>query len=308
MKVCIIGGSGHVGRFMAPMLVEGGHEVSVVARTVTPVPSGGAWEKVTVVAGEYRRDDPQWAQLVAALGAEVIIDMLGVDVPGTYTAARGTCRHFIACGSLWMYGEPRVVPTPEVAQNPCMFKGYAIRYDEMRETIQRAAADGIAFTGIMPPNICGPGKIPLDGWGGRGIEVHAAHRRGDPVPLPEPGQTLIGPCDAEDIARAFVLAVQQRDHAAGQIFNVGSRYALTAVQFVETYGRIYGVNIPIDWHSWQRYSTTINPDLGANFHLKAHMCPDLTKIMTRLGYAPRYTPEETMERAVAWMRDEGLMP
>jgi len=37
------------------------------------------------------------------------------------------------------------------------------------------------------------------------------------------------------------------------------------------------------------------------------MCPDLTKIRTKLGYVPRYTPEETMERAVAWMRAEGML-
>jgi nucleoside-diphosphate-sugar epimerase len=37
------------------------------------------------------------------------------------------------------------------------------------------------------------------------------------------------------------------------------------------------------------------------------MCPDLTKITTRLGYAPRYTPEETLARAVDWMRQQGMI-
>lgn len=235
------------------------------------------------------------------------IDILGADVPATYEAVRGVSRQLIACGSLWMFGEPRVVPTPEETQNPCEFEGYALRYEELLATRERASADGFPFTAIMPPNICGPGKIPLDGRGGRDIEVHRAHQRGEPVPLPEPGQTLIGPCDAWDIARAFYLAVQHREAAAGEIFNVGSAYALTARQFIETYGHIYGVEIPIEWVSWQEYAERILPDLGANYHFRAHMCPDLTKIGRKLGYVPRYTPEETMERAVDWMRREGML-
>jgi len=38
-----------------------------------------------------------------------------------------------------------------------------------------------------------------------------------------------------------------------------------------------------------------------------HMLPDISKIRVALGYRPRYTPEQTMERAVAWMRDQGLI-
>jgi len=307
MKVCVIGGSGHIGRHLVPMLVGDGCDVTIVTSGRTPIPSSGVWAKVAALTCDYRQGNLQWPECIRAIAAEVVIDIPGTDVPTTYLAARPACEHFVACGSVWMFGEPKVVPTPEETQSPCPFLGYAIRYRELLETLARAQADGVAFTAIMPPNICGPGKIPLDGRGGRSLEAHAAHRRGEPVPLPEPGQTLIGPCDAEDVAQGFFLAVQKRPAAAGHIFNVGSRYALTVVQFVETYGRIYGVAIPIEWHSWQEFATAISPDPGANFHFRAHMCPDLTKITTRLGYAPRYTPEQTMARAVEWMQREGML-
>jgi len=307
MKICVIGGSGHIGKNLVEMLVGDGHEVTIVTRGHTPIPAADKWEKVKVVKCQYRRGDEEWMRCVRAVGAEVVIDIPGVDVPTTYSAARGACKHFIACGSVWMFGEPKVVPTPEETQSPCPFEGYAVRYSELHETKERAARDGIAFTAIMPPNICGPDQIPLEGRGGRSIEVHRAHQRGEPVPLPEPGQTLIGPCDAEDVAQGFFLAFQRRDAAAGEIFNVGSSYALTAVQFIETYAQIYGVKIPIEWHAWQHYSTVISPNLGANFHFKAHMCPDLAKIAARLGYRPRHTPEQTMSRAVSWMKSEGLL-
>ncbi len=135
----------------------------------------------------------------------------------------------------------------------------------------------------MPPNICGPGKIPLDCYGSRSIENHKNHLLGKPVTLPEPGQTLIGPCDAEDVARGFYLSVMSPENAADEIFNVGSSYALTARQFVETYGKIYGVKIPIEWCSWKEYAEEINPQPGANFHFKAHMCPDISKNFKKAG-------------------------
>ena len=37
------------------------------------------------------------------------------------------------------------------------------------------------------------------------------------------------------------------------------------------------------------------------------MCPDINKIRTRLGYQSAYTPEQTLERAVKWMVDGGLL-
>ncbi len=92
-----------------------------------------------------------------------------------------------------------------------------------------------------------------------------------------------------------------------EIFNVGTRYAITVKNFVEEYGKIYNVEIPIKWVSWKEYSEKITPQIGASFHFKAHMCPDISKISKKLGYQPKYTPEETMERAVRWMKGKNMI-
>ncbi len=307
MKCCVIGGSGHIGQFLVGMLLDDGYQVTIITSGKTPIPQTGRWSDVTAVRYTYARGDPHWAQVLQQNAADIVIDILGADVPATYAAVRGAARQLIVCGSLWMLGEPRVVPTPEETQSECPFPGYAVRYQELCETRRRAASDGFPFAAIMPPNIAGPGKVPLECLGGRSIEVHRAHQRGEAVPLPEPGQTLIGPCDAEDVAKAFFLAATHPDRMADEIFNVGSSYALTARQLVEVYSGIYGIQIPIEWTSWQHYSTVISPDLGANFHFKAHMCPDITKIRSKLGYEPGYTPEEALERGVDWMKREHLL-
>ena len=301
MKVCIIGGTGHIGMNLVQMFREEGWSVVTVTSGSRPIPEG-----VTSVIQPYGRGDAEWGDVLREIGADVVVDILGTDVPSTCEAVKGTSRHLIACGSLWMFGEPKAVPTPETTQSPCGFEGYATRYAELQEVVDRSRRDGMPFTPIMPPNICGPGKIPLDGMGGRSPEVHKAHRKGRPVRLPEPGAVLIGPCDAEDVARGFFVAALQ-PQAAGELFNVGSAYALTATRSVEVYGEIYGSTIPIEWVSWKAYSEEISPDSGANYHLRAHMCPDISKIRSALGYTPRYTPEGTMDRAVTWMRGEGMI-
>ncbi|MBI4025653.1 MAG: NAD(P)-dependent oxidoreductase [Verrucomicrobia bacterium] len=305
MRICVIGGTGHVGKYLTPMLVEAGHEVTVVASGRTPVPDDAVWSCVRVARQQYGAEG--WTNTIRDLKAEVVIDILQGDSPALYAAVRETCDHLIVCGSVWMLGLPRVVPTSEETQGTCVFKGYARRYTQLLETKTRAAADGKTFTAIMPPNICGPYKVPLDGRGGRSLEIHRSHRRGEPVILPEPGSTLIGPCDAEDIARGFFCAVQRRDEAADEVFNVGSVYALTAVKFIETYGCIYGVKIPIEFVSWRKFEEEVLPEVGAHWHFKANMCPDISKISRKLGYRPAHTPEQTLERAVKWMMDEKLL-
>lgn len=305
MKVCVIGGTGHIGTNLVEMLLDEALDFTVISSGRTPVPTRPGWDRVKRVKASYGDDD--WAGCLQQQEPEVLIDILGTNAPLTYQAVKSSCKHYILCGSVWMFGEPYAVPTPDETQSLCPFEGYDSRYLEMQSLRETAAADGIAFNAIMPPNICGPYKIPLDGQGGRDLEVHKAHQRGEPCPLPAPGNNLIGPCDAWDVAQGFFLSLQQRDRANGHIFNVGAPYSLTVKKFIETYGAIYGVEIPIAWHGWKEYSESIVPSFGAHFHFGCHMCPDLTKIKTQLGYVPRYTPEQTMERAVDWMRDEGML-
>lgn len=310
MKILIIGGTGHIGRFLAPMLVKDGHHVAIVSTGRTPPPAEMPAKKVELIRMNYGEalKDGSFRTFLRQRSFDTMVDILQNDTEGAYSAcAENGVGHLVACGSIWMFGRPKVVPTPERTQTECPFDAYQKRYSEMRKVLRRATGKKCAFSAIMPPNICGPGKIPLEGKGGRSIEVHRAHQRGEEVVLPFPGTTLIGPCDAEDVARGFFCAIKNRKAAAGKVFNVGSAYALTVERFVQTYAEIYSVRIPIRYVSTEQYVREILPDLGANFHFTEHMCPDISRISSVLGYRPRYTPEQTMERAVKWMRDRKLI-
>lgn len=312
MRIVVIGGTGHIGGHLVPMLVRDGVETVVIARGMSELPPESEWKRVRIEQGTYRGEgDAAWAKVLsgALREGDTLIDIIGNDLSATYEIARQRdCHHVIACGSIWMLGTPRRVPFVDVSHTPCCFQGYADRWSVILEMQRRGiAGQGPLFSAILPPNICGPGKIPLDTVGDRDIEVHRALSAGKPVMLPEGPEALIGPCDAEDIARAFYLAAIQPHRAAGEIFNVGADYALTASEFVATYGRIYGVRIGIQRVTWQYFAEKVVPDPGARYHFEAHMCPDISRLRQRLGFAPRYTPEQTMWRAVQWMRGRGVL-
>lgn len=312
MRIVVIGGTGHIGGHLVPMLVNDGVETVVLARGQSQIPTDSTWARVKIERGTYRAaGDSDWEKTLRSSlhEGDTLIDILGADLAGTYETARQRgCQHVIACGSVWMLGTPRRVPFADVSQISCWSKGYADRWKVILETLRRSiAGEGPLFSAILPPNICGPGKIPLDTKGGRDIAVHRDLQAGKTVYLPEGPEALIGPCDAEDIARAFHLAARQPHRSAGEIFNVGSAYALTASELVATYAQIYGVRIPVEYVTWKHFAEKIVPDKGGRYHFEAHMCPDISKLRQRLGFEPRYTPEQTMWRAVQWMRQRNML-
>ncbi len=304
MRAIVIGGTGHIGGFLIPLLVNAGYETIVAGTGRTAIPATKIWSKIRYIKGDMRNEE--FLRSLADLHPQVVINIVH-DVLPAYHIFKNTAKHIIACGSLWMYGCPHTVPTPEITQSQCVFDGYRIRYKNILELLKQSDADGVAFTAVMPPNICGPGKIPLECSGGRSLDVHKRHKQGHEVILPQGPDVLIGPCDAEDIAQCFFLVVEKPAQSAGRIFNVGSAYALTASKFVEAYADIYNVKIPVRTVEWDEYVKKYNTDIGGWWHFKAHMCPDISKAVQLLGYKPRYTPQQTLARAVDWMYAEKLL-
>lgn len=310
MTTVVIGGTGHIGRFLVKQLAGEGQQVVAVSSGRTPFEPDAFGTNVEHAVLPYGQmlADGSFDALLAHVRPDAVVDILQADAAGVYRACeKAEVGHLVFCGSLWMLGRPKVVPTPEVTQTECPFDGYRKRYAELLDVLQLSRPEGLAVSAVLPPNICGPGKIPLEGKGGRSLDVHREHRRGCEVVLPRPGTNLIGPCDAEDVARGFACALNNREAAAGEAFNVGAAYALTAERFIGTYAQIQGVPIPIRHVDMETFVRDILPPQGAHYHFTEHMCPDISKIRERLGYRPAWTPEESMERAVGWMRDQGLL-
>jgi len=305
MHISVIGGTGHIGRHLVPMLAKEGHQITVANRGTSPLPAERDWRSVKAVSVDYGSEG--WAEAVRDIGAEVVIDILQNDSPTLYEAVKNDIGHFVVCGSIWMFGMARSVPTPDEIQGPCLLPYYANRFKQMLEVKERAKIARVPFTALMEPNICGPYKVPLDCRGTRSLDEHLSYQRGATVTLPAPGNNLIGPCDAEDVARGFLCAISNRVAAADELFNVGPAYSITITEFVKTYSDIYNIKIPIDYVSWEKFVKDIVPSPVDHWHFQYNMCPDIKKISSTLGYIPKFTPEQSMERAVQWMKDSKLL-
>ncbi len=304
MRILVIGGSGHIGSHLIPILVKQGHDVVVGSRndriSGNPLFRGASFMKCN------SRDEQYLNELAKKEQFEVVVDFPGTAM-NIWNAFKDSASHIIACGSFWMYGKPMEIPTPEITQAACIFENYAIRYEQILQMLSASQKHKAAFTAIMPPNICGPGKIPLDTSGGRDVAVHQANMRGETVFLPEGPEALIMPCDAYDLAMLFALAIDKREKSAGQIFNGGTEYALTSTNFVKTMANIYEVEIPITYVPWNQYKEKYSMSEGSWWHFYAHMYPDISKAKTLLGFSPKYKPEETLCRAVEWMKEQKIL-
>jgi len=87
-RIVIIGGSGHVGTYLVPALVERGHEVVNVSRgTAAPYRPHPAWKAVEQVLVDRRAEEAEgnFGSRIAALDADIVIERAG-----PYSA--GLCR------------------------------------------------------------------------------------------------------------------------------------------------------------------------------------------------------------------------
>ena len=272
MKVLVVGGTGHAGKFLCDILKQRGHEVVIASRGKTEVQSG------------FRSIVCDSSNIDSMLSINEDFDSVAIFPGSAYTvykALASRVNHIVACGSLWMFGYPTIVPTPEIYFEDCWFSGYARRFNELNIMINEHKCN---VTAIMPPNFCGPGKIPLDGLGGRDVLVHKAHQRGELVYLPDGPECLISPCDAYDIAMLFALAIENPEKSKNQFFNVGAEGSITSTKFIENYSKIYGVNIPVEYVCWDKYVKEISPSQGHWWHFYAQMCPDISKAKNLLGF------------------------
>jgi nucleoside-diphosphate-sugar epimerase len=308
-RVTIIGGTGHIGGALVPMFVRAGWEVCVISRGQRPVPRSEPWRSVRLVQADYRRAvaEGRWGTVLSDVPAGTVIDLLGIDAIATFEAARQRLEHLVLCGSLWMFGPPRTVPTPARRQGTCPFEAYAKRFRQMEQLINAWQKGTPPVTGVMPSNICGPGKVPLDPHGTRNLELHRAMSRGQTVQLPGDGNTLVGPADREDVARVFFLAATQRDLAAGRLFIAAAAHAVPLNHLVQIYADAYGTQIPVEHLDWDTFRQRFDLTDDALYHHQQHMCGDITRTRRLLGYEPAHTVEDSIYRAVRWMYDEGLL-
>ena len=315
MKVVIIGGTGHVGTYLVPMLVEGGHEVVCVSRgTSKPYLQNAAWDQVTSVTIDRTQAeaDGTFGEQIAAFEADIVIDMICFTLTSCQhlvDALRGNVQHFLHCGSVWMHGHSTQVPvTEDQPREP--FGEYGIQKSKIEQYLMREARmNGFPATAVHPGHIVGPGHAPLNPQGNRDNNVYEKLANGETLTLPNFGMETVHHVHAEDVAQVFIKAINNWNVAVGESFHAVSTQAITLRGFAEAVARWFGQEAKLEFLPFDQWSKTVPDDVAQQTwdHIAHSPNASIEKGRRLLGYEPRYTSLQAVKESVDWLIANGVI-
>ena len=168
MRAVIIGGTGHVGTFLVPRLINAGYEVISVSRqnreAYQPHAAWRSVKQVQIDRGMAEKDN-KFGEQIRELAPDVVIDMICFTQQSAMQlveALRGHIQHFLHCGTIWVHGASEQVPTSENhPRKP--FGEYGINKAAIEAyLLKEARQTSFPATVLHPGHIVGPGWVPLN--------------------------------------------------------------------------------------------------------------------------------------------------
>ncbi|WP_159707942.1 NAD(P)-dependent oxidoreductase [Arthrobacter sp. 18067] len=317
MRIVVIGGSGHIGSFLIPRLIRGGHEVINISRgTSSPYVDASEWQQVRQVVADRQQEDREgsFGDRVAALQADVVVDLVCFTLDSATALVnrlRGEVGHLLHCGSIWRYGASRKLPISEGADSTAEpLDEYGIQKRDIARMLKdETASGGLITTSLHPGHIVGPGWHPVGPLGNFDPSVWQKIAAGQPLQVPGSGTELMHHVHADDVAQAFERAILNRDAAAGEDFNIVAPTALTVRGYVRIAASWFGQEPHVETVSWEEFRRTNTRESADTSwaHLSRNHCMSIHKAESLIGYAPAYEPEQAVRESVQWLLDNGQL-
>lgn len=315
MKIVVIGGTGHIGTYLIPRLVQRGHEVVCVARGARdPYKVSGDWARVERVQLDRDAEEKagSFGGKIAVMRPEVVIDLICFTLASAANlveALRGRVQHFLSCGTIWVHGHSTVVPTTEEEPRRPFGDYGAWKADIERFLLGEARLRGFPSTVLHPGHIVGQGWVPLNPAGNFNPKVFATIARGEELALPNLGLETVHHVHADDVAQAFCRALERRSASIGESFHVVSPSALSLRGYAERMALWFGREPRLTFLPWEKWKTTVSAeDAAATWDHIAHSpCCSIEKARRMLGYQPRYTSFEAVQESVAGLIEKGTI-
>lgn len=314
-RTVIIGGSGHVGGYLVPRLVDAGHEVINVTRGRSrPYRPHESWATVqTLIADRTSMEaDGSFGTQIAALEADIVIDMIAFRLESTQhlvAALRGRVQHFIHCGTIWVYGHNATVPaTEDQPLNP--FGEYGTQKAAIEAwLLAEARRTGFPATVFRPGHIVGAGWAPLNPAGHFDPAIFSTIARGEALVLPNFGLETVHHVHADDLARLVMAIIASRSTAIGEAFNAVSPQAINLRGYAEAMYRWFGHEPQLSYQPYDTWKQGV-PDKDAQAtweHIVRSPSHSMDKAQRLLGYKPNYTSLEAVQEAVDWLLNQSVV-
>ncbi len=315
MRIVIIGGSGHVGTYLVPRLVEAGHEVINLTRGLrSPYRAHPAWAQVRAVEVDRKAEEQAgvFGERLRALRPEAVVDMICFTLESArhlVEALRGEVQHLLHCGTIWVHGPKLQAPTTE-DQPRRPFGEYGTQKAAVEAyLLEEARRGGFPATVLHPGHIVGPGWAPINPAGNLNLGVFETLARGETLALPNLGLETLHHVHADDVARGFAQALDRRERALGESFHIVSPAALTLRGYAEAVAAWCGREADLRFLPWEAWRQTVSEQDARDTweHISRSPCCSIAKAERLLEYRPRYGSLEAVFEALTWLNEQGQL-
>ena len=311
-RVVVIGATGHIGTYLVPRLVRGGHEVIAMSRgTREPYRPSPQWSAVTRVTADRDAEDAEgtFGARVAALRPDVVIDLVcftAASAQQLVDALRPSRPLLLHCGTIWVHGPALRVPVTEDEPRTA-YGEYGTGKAEIEALLHRETpAGGVPSVVLHPGHISGPGWPVITPAGNLDATVWTQLATGQPLPLPDHGLGVLHHVHADDVAQAFERAMS-RPAAIGASFHVVSEQAMTLRGLAAGVAGWFGREPVLDFVGWEEFGRRAGAEHAGTTreHTFRSITASIAQAREALGYAPRYTSLDALHQALAWLVANG---
>jgi nucleoside-diphosphate-sugar epimerase len=311
-RVVVIGATGHIGTYLVPRLVDGGHEVIALSRgTRAPYTASPQWDAVTRVSADRDAEDAEgtFGERVAALHPDAVIDLVcftDASARQLVEALRPSRPLLVHCGTIWVHGRSLRVPVTEDEPRTA-YGAYGAGKAEIEALLnEEARAGGVPTVVLHPGHISGPGWPVITPAGNLDPATWTALATGQPLALPDHGLGVLHHVHADDVAQAFELALSS-PAAVGGSFHVTAEQAMTQRGLAAGAAGWFGREPVLDFVTWDEFSRLAGPEHAevTREHTARSITASIARAREVLGYAPRYSALGALREALAWLAANG---
>jgi nucleoside-diphosphate-sugar epimerase len=315
-KVVIIGGSGHVGTYLVPRLVQTGFDVVNVTRGKrVPYSPHAAWNSVETVIADRETEEKAgtFGNRIRDLKPDIVIDMICFTMASAehlVAALKGNVEHFLHTGTIWVHGPSVAPPTTEMQPRKPIGTYGTQKAAIEAYLLAEARRSGFPATIAHPGHIVGRGWDPLNPAGHFNSQVFTTIALGKELALPNFGMETVHHVHADDVAQMFMKAIGNRSAAVGEAFSTVSPAAVSLKGYAEAMAAWFGVESKLKflpWPEWKAAQASEEEAMATWEHIYRSPCHSIAKAERLLGYAPRYTSFEAVYEAVTWLIQQGVV-
>ena len=241
MRVCVVGGTGHISTSLVTCLLRQGHAVTCITRGHSgAVPVGAHWIRVD------RRDRAAFERLMRVAPFDAAIDLACFTREDAASSVRAFPHvpHVIQCSTVCTYGIAHdwMPVTEEHPLRPITAYG---RHKAEADAVflEAYARQGFPVTIVKPSTTYGPtqGLLRQIAWD---VSWIARIRQGKPLLICGDGSALHQHLHVADAARGFA-AILGRVQCLGEVYHLVSPDCLTWAEYHRTAMRVLGRQVDL---------------------------------------------------------------